>query len=156
MTGFGFIIRLKNVVHNKWQLRRVRNVGKGTNIFGDVNIVYPTKLNIGNNCTINHGAYINALNGVTLGDDVTISARSIIVSTGLDYLSWANGQKKHSAKGEVIIGEHVWIGVAAIILPGVHIQGEYVVIAAGSIVTKNITENRCIYAGCPAKIISKF
>ena len=45
----------------------------------------------------------------------------------------------------------VWIGAYAIILPGVHI-GDSAVIAAGSVVTKNVDPNS-IVAGAPAKKI---
>ena len=56
-------------------------------------------------------------------------------------------------RGGVIIGNHVWIGADAIILPGVEITGEYIVIGAGAIVTRNITEGYCVYVGNPASKI---
>lgn len=55
------------------------------------------------------------------------------------------------AKGDIIIEDDVWIGFGAIIMSGVHIkQGE--VIAAGSVVTKNV-ESYSVVAGCPARHI---
>lgn len=51
----------------------------------------------------------------------------------------------------VIIGNNVWIGGGAIILPGVTI-GDNVVIVAGSIVTKDIPDN-VIAAGNPCRVI---
>ena len=51
------------------------------------------------------------------------------------------------------IGKRVWIGSGAIILPGVNI-GDNSVIAAGSVVTKDVPEN-CLYGGNPAKFIKK-
>ena len=51
------------------------------------------------------------------------------------------------------IGENVWIGSHATILPGVTI-GDNAIIAAGSVVTKDIPANS-IAAGVPAKIIKK-
>ena len=54
-------------------------------------------------------------------------------------------------KGDIVIGNDVWIGHGAMILSGVHI-GNGAVVAAGSIVTKNVSPY-CIVGGNPAKII---
>jgi acetyltransferase-like isoleucine patch superfamily enzyme len=53
--------------------------------------------------------------------------------------------------GDIIIGDDVWIGMDCTILGGVEI-GEGSVIAAGSIVTKNVPSN-VLYAGIPARLI---
>ena len=50
----------------------------------------------------------------------------------------------------VTIGNNVWIGGGAIILPGVKI-GDNVVIGAGSVVTKSIPDNSVAF-GCPCKV----
>ena len=51
------------------------------------------------------------------------------------------------------LGKKVWIGSGAIVLPGVTI-GDNSVIAAGSVVTKDVPENS-VYGGNPAKLIKK-
>ena len=43
----------------------------------------------------------------------------------------------------------------AIVLPGVRITGNHVVVAAGAVVTKDITESRVIVAGNPARIVKR-
>lgn len=55
--------------------------------------------------------------------------------------------------GRVIIGNNVFIGAKAIILPNINI-GDNVIIGAGSIVTKDI-QNNCVVAGNPAKVLCK-
>ena len=55
---------------------------------------------------------------------------------------------------EVYIGCETWIGFGAQIMPGVHI-GKHCVVAAGSVVTKNIPDY-CVVVGNPAKIIKKY
>ena len=68
----------------------------------------------------------------------------------------SDGLKKHDCKTQtapVIIGNNVWIGGGAIILPGVTI-GDNVVIGAGCIVTKSIPDN-VIAAGSPCRVIRR-
>ena len=55
--------------------------------------------------------------------------------------------------GDIIIENDVWIGANCVILPNVRI-GEGAVIAAGSIVNKNI-KPFSLYGGVPAKFIKK-
>jgi len=56
-------------------------------------------------------------------------------------------------KGDTIIGNDVWIGQNAVIMPGVHI-GNGAIVAANSVVTKNV-ESYTIVGGNPAKEIRK-
>lgn len=54
---------------------------------------------------------------------------------------------------EVIIGDNVWLGGNTVVCPGVHI-GSNVVIGAGSVVTKDISD-WCVAAGNPCRVIRK-
>ncbi|WP_285946812.1 CatB-related O-acetyltransferase, partial [Thomasclavelia cocleata] len=56
-------------------------------------------------------------------------------------------------KAPVVIGDNVWIGANVTILPGVTI-GDYVVVAAGSVVTKDVPAY-CVVGGNPARVIKK-
>ena len=147
------IIKLK--IHTKQSLRNVKK-GKGNGVFGRITIVNPHNVEIGDSCSINEGVYINAFNKIVIGNDVTISAGVQIVSTGLNYHKWAYENKREHIQNEgIVIGDHVWIGSGAIILPGVIISGKYVVVAAGAVVTKSIEQDYVIVGGIPAKIIRK-
>ncbi len=131
--------------------------GDNLMLFGIPKISEKKKLSIGNDCRINSDVYINARSGVTIGDDVTLSHGAKIISTGYDIERWINsGKKFHTADTPVYIGNHCWVGANAVILPGVKITGEYVVIGAGAVVTKDITESKVAVAGVPAKVIKKF
>ena len=57
------------------------------------------------------------------------------------------------SKGEVVIGDNVWIGDKVAILQGVHI-GDGAIIAANAVVTKDVPANS-VAAGVPAKIIKE-
>lgn len=128
--------------------------GNNLHLFGTPEITGTDKLIIGDDCRLNSGVYINARSGVTIGNDVTLSCGAKIISTGYDIERWVEtGKKIHTTDTPVYIGNHCWIGANAVILPGVKITGEYVVIGAGAVVTKDITECKVIVAGVPAKII---
>ena len=135
--------------------KSVKSVGENFHVFGHVDIICPHNVTMGNDCTLNHNVYINAYCPITLGDDVTLSAGAKVIATGIDVNSWVAGAKCHLKDTEIRIGNHVWIGANAIIRGGVRITGEYVVIAAGAVVTKDITESHVIVAGVPAKIIKR-
>lgn len=61
--------------------------------------------------------------------------------------------KAHKLKGDTVIGNDVWIGAEAMIMPGVQIA-DGAIIGARSLVTKNIGPYE-IYGGNPAKLIKK-
>ncbi|OUR82260.1 hypothetical protein A9Q75_05955 [Colwellia psychrerythraea] len=123
--------------------------GSKLKFWGPVYIKNPRKLHLGNNVSINDGAYINALGNIKIGNDVAISAGAKLVSTMLDVESFTT-RKKHVNK-EILIGNNVQVGAGAIILPGI-VVGDNVIIGAGSVVTKNVIAN-CVVLGNPAKKI---
>ena len=89
---------------------------------------------------------------VTIGDHVNL-AQGITV-TALNH-NFADTTKRIDEQGittrPVVIGDDVWIGANAVILPGVTI-GRHAVIAAGAVVTKDVPE-KTLVGGVPAKII---
>jgi acetyltransferase-like isoleucine patch superfamily enzyme len=143
-------------MHSSKVRRMIYSCGVNLNVFGKIDIISPKNLSIGDNCTINHGVYINCINKIKIGSDVTLSAGAKVISSGIDYEEWAKENKCHLKGTDIEIGDHVWIGSNAQILPGVKISGKYVVIASGAIVTKNICEDYCIVAGVPAKVIKRY
>lgn len=134
----------------------VKFCGDNLIVYGPIDIFSPKNISIGTNCKINAYVYLNARSGITLGDDVTLSRGAKLISTGYDLdLFFNEGKRVHVTDKPIVIGNHCWICADAIILPGVEITGEYVVVAAGAVVTKSITESRVIVAGNPARIIKK-
>lgn len=81
--------------------------------------------------------------------DVSIGPEASILTLGDDPQS----SDFCDRGGDVVIGDRVWIGYRAIVLPGVTI-GEGAVIGAGAIVTKDV-EPFAIVAGNPAKKIGE-
>lgn len=136
-----------NLRYNYWN-KRVKHIGRKTIIYGDINIQNPIKVIIGDCCTVNDGVFISARDFVTIGNNVTISARVTILTGGIDIKSTQN---RNHISGEVKINNNVWIGANSTILPGIEI-GEGCVIGAGSVVTKNLPSNS-VCVGVPAKPI---
>lgn len=93
------------------------------------------------------GVQIVCFKRITIGKGCAIARDAIIRDTDAHQLI----NSTHLMTQEVFIGEHVWVGNRAIIMKGVTI-GNGAVIAAGSIVTKDVPE-KCIVAGVPAKVI---
>lgn len=134
----------------------VRECGDNLEVFGKPEIAFPKKLSIGKNCKINSCVYVNARSGVSIGNNVTLSHGAKIISTGYDIDKFFSaGERIHKEDNPIIVGDYVWVCTNAIILPGVHINGHHVIIAAGAVVTGDINENYVIVAGCPARIISR-
>ena len=142
-----------------WKLRNsVSQCGKNPQVFGKIYINTPASLTIGDDFRINDGCKLIGRNGsrINIGNDVTISNNAIILSTGYDIENWMSGNGKKHKTMETVIGDHVWICANSVICGGVRISGKYVVIAAGAVVTDDITEDYCLYAGVPAKLIKKY
>lgn len=96
---------------------------------------------------INSNCNIACFNKINIGNDVAIAENVTIRDTDNHYIY----RDDYQISKPIIIKDHVWIGMNATILKGVTI-GSGTIIAAGSIVTKDVPNN-CLVAGIPAKII---
>jgi acetyltransferase-like isoleucine patch superfamily enzyme len=88
---------------------------------------------------------------ITIGESCLIFQNVIIVKTNHDIKLGQLIQEQGSTADNnfIVIGDDVWIGASSVILPGITI-GKGSVVAAGSIVTKDVKEN-AIVAGNPAR-----
>lgn len=86
---------------------------------------------------------------ISIGDNVIFAPRVHVISHDASLLNHLG----YTKIGRVIIGNKVFVGNNAMILPGVTI-GDNVIVGAGSVVTKDIPENS-VAAGNPARVISK-
>jgi len=55
---------------------------------------------------------------------------------------------------DIVLGSKCWIGMNAVILPGVSL-GDRTVVAAGAVVTKSFSEGNCVIGGVPAKVLKR-
>ena len=119
-------------------------------------------------CFVGNPTVIGSYNNILMHDDTSIERGSFIVANdrveirtgaaiayGVIILTSADPRtklRKYYPKmtAPVIIGDYCWIGARSTILPGVTI-GEGSVVAAGSVVTKDVPPH-CMVAGVPAMV----
>ena len=95
------------------------------------------------------GLHNTIIGPVTIGNHVNL-AQGITV-TALNH-NFSDTEKRIGVNTTpVVIGDDIWIGANAVILPGATI-GSHSVVAAGSVVTKDVPPHSLV-AGVPAKII---
>ncbi len=126
--------------------------GRGVVIYPGVWIMNGRNLIVGNDVDFAYGVLVTTSGGVTIGDRVLIGYRTQILST--NHSIPPIGEKfpiSGDKPAKVKIANDVWIGANCIIAPGVTI-GEGAVIAAGSVVVKDVPPNS-INAGVPSRII---
>ncbi len=111
-----------------------------------ISVAPNAKLSLGSGF-LNNNSKINCFNEITIGEDVKIS-EDVIIRDSDNHTVIRKGYKMSAP---IHIGNHVWVGVRAIILKGVTI-GDGAIIAAGSVVTRDVPANTLV-GGVPAKII---
>jgi acetyltransferase-like isoleucine patch superfamily enzyme len=96
------------------------------------------------------GVYINASNGVVIGDYTNIGPNVGIISSNHDLVN----NDAHVQSPPIEIGRFCWMGMGAVILPGVTLA-DFTIVGAGAVVTKSFPEGYCVLAGNPARIIKQ-
>lgn len=97
------------------------------------------------------GNYFQTFSGkITIGKGTYIAQNVGIITANHDLME----PDVHQQGKEVILGEKCWIGMNAVILPGVKL-GDHTVVGAGSVVTKSFEEGYCVVAGNPGRQIRR-
>lgn len=110
------------------------------------------KLLVGDNVGISEFCYFAIRGNISIGDNVIFGPGVKIFTENHSFkLSDKLFRLQSEIRNDIKIGNNVWIGSNSIILPGVTIE-DNVVIAAGSVVNKNIKRDS-LYGGIPAKLI---
>jgi len=134
-------------------------VGKGVWIEGPFYCDYGKHLTIGENTFINANAVFLDCNRIDIGKNVLIgpnvqiyTATHPISATERIVQNTESNQEPYKTKAlPVRIGDNCWIGGNTVILPGITI-GNNVTVAAGSLVTKDIPDNK-LAMGSPARLV---
>ncbi|MGS0748823.1 acyltransferase [Halpernia sp. GG3] len=120
------------------------------------------KIVIGKNVSFGENVHIGAINKITIGDNVLLGSRILIIDHNHGKYSEDNqcnplgnpSKRPLFSSRPVIIEENVWIGDGVIVLPNVKI-GRGSVIGANSVVFRDL-EEFTICSGNPLKIIKRY
>jgi acetyltransferase-like isoleucine patch superfamily enzyme len=141
-------------------------IGNNTHIKGELQLfTFGGRITIGDNCYIGEKTKFLSGDHIQIGNNVLISYNVNIIDATvheIDHIERANGfinlikyghptEKGAIETAPIIIKDHAWINFNVTILRGVTI-GEGAIIAAGSVVTKDIPPF-VLAGGCPAKPI---
>jgi maltose O-acetyltransferase len=126
------------------------SLGAGSGIQMHCRFLHGPGVHLGQRCVINHGCLLDGRrHPIRIGRDVSIGPEAAILTLGHDPRS------PHFADrgGPVAIGDNVWIGFRAIVLPGLTI-GDGAVVGSGAVVSKDVAPFT-IVAGNPARPIGE-
>lgn len=149
-----YTARINGEYHSPEELRKLffELIGKEEDetlgLFPPFSTDYGLNIKLGKRVFINEGCCFQDQGGIEIGDDVLIGQQVVIATLNHDVDPPKRGNMRPAP---VKIGDKVWIGAHATILPGVSV-GDGAVVAAGAVVTKDVPAN-CVVAGVPAKVI---
>lgn len=125
-------------------------IGEGTNVRPPLYVDYGKYIRIGARSFVNFGLVALDVAPIVIGDDVQIGP-NVQLLTPTHPIEPEPRRAKLEAARPITIGDNVWIGGGAIVLPGVTV-GENSVIGAGAVVTRDVPAN-VVVAGNPARIL---
>lgn len=131
-----------------WRLAGLK-LGQRSTLHTGVRVYDPRNIRVGEGTIIGYRTFIDGRDRVVIGDHTDIASEVMIYSSEHDLSS----ADFHAVSAPVVIGDYVFIGPRAIILPGVTI-GDRAVVAAGAVVTKDVPVGT-IVGGVPAKPIGE-
>lgn len=108
-------------------------------------------LTIGNDFFIGVQCYLNGVAGITIGDRVTIAHGCMLFTDSGPNTSPLLQKDFPITAAPITIGNDVWLGAHATVMPGVTI-GDHCVIGANSVIKTDIPAHSVV-AGSPARII---
>ena len=174
-----YLIMNQRDARPRWYIRLLaplyQHRGRGSKIYWSVRMDTPPyrKFSLGRHSVMESYTCVNnAVGDVVIGDYTRIGIHNTIIGpvtigshvnlaqgitvTALNH-NFEDKNKRIDEQGvstkPVVIGDDVWIGANAVILPGVTI-GKHAVVAAGAVVTTDVPENTVV-GGVPAKVIKK-
>ena len=125
-------------------------IGEGTEIRPPFHVDYGSHLRIGARSFANFGLVALDVAPITIGDDVQIGP-NVQLLTPTHPLEPGPRRDKWEAARPITIGDNVWLGGGAIVLPGVTI-GANTVVGAGAVVTRDLPAD-VVAVGNPARVV---
>jgi acetyltransferase-like isoleucine patch superfamily enzyme len=145
-------VGLDSLLRNTFYMTTLSRCGSNLFVHPGVMFYYPSNVTLGNDVFLNRGVFLMAPVEISIGNNVLIGPYSVLNSGSHRYESRTKLIDEQGHKyGPIVIGDDVWIGAHACILPGVHL-GDGAVVAAGAVVTKSV-DAYTVVAGVPARVI---
>lgn len=150
-----FINKIPNYSFRNFYYKKIMGITilKGSsihmNVFIEGSCFGKKRLIIKENTSIGRASYLDCRGTIEIGENVSISPNVRLITAEHEI----NSKEFKYISKKIIIEDYVWIGTGALILPGVKL-GKGSVIAAGSVVTKDV-EEFSVVGGVPAKFIKK-
>lgn len=113
---------------------------------------YGHRIRIGARCFVNFGLCPLDVAEITIGDDVQVGP-NVQLLTPTHPVDADLRRARWEAAKPISIGDNVWLGGGAIVLPGVSV-GANTVVGAGSVVTKSLPPG-VVAVGNPARILRR-
>lgn len=126
------------------------DLGEGAHVRPPLHVDYGRNITIGEGTFVNFGLTALDVAPITIGRHCQI-APHVQLLTAWHPLDPAQRRAGLEAASPITIGDNVWLGGGAIVLPGVTI-GDNSVVGAGSVVTKDVPAN-VVVVGSPARIV---
>lgn len=130
--------------------RLLGSLGDDTVIRPPFYVDYGSRTTIGARSFANFGLVALDVAAITIGDDVQIGP-NVQLLTPTHPVEPGPRREKWEAALPIAIGDNVWLGGGAIVLPGVTIGGNTVV-GAGAVVTRDLPPN-VVAVGNPARVV---
>jgi maltose O-acetyltransferase len=131
-------------------LELLGGVGDETEIRPPFQVDYGSQIRIGARCFANYGLVALDVAAITIGDDVQIGP-NVQLLTPTHPVDAELRRAKWEAAAPITIGDNVWLGGGAIVLPGVTI-GADTVVGAGAVVTRDLPSG-VVAVGNPARVV---
>ena len=125
-----------------------RPVDESVTVFPPFYSDFGRNITLGKRIFINSGCRFQDQGGVVIGDDCLIGHNTVMATLNHDL---APGRRADMHPAPIVLGRNVWIGSNVTVLPGVTI-GDNAVVAAASVVTKDVPENTVV-VGSPARVV---
>lgn len=145
---------LNNAYHSMDEIRKLFSQLSGKPVNPTLRIFPPLYTDFGKNIQVEKNVFINGgchfqdQGGITLGDDCLIG-HNVVFATLNHFIE--PSERASLRPAPIVLGKNVWVGSSSTILQGVTI-GDNAIIAAGSVVTKDVPAN-AIVGGVPARLI---
>lgn len=152
--ALGYTAEINGKYHTPAELRKLffeligQECDETFGLFPPFSTDYGMNIKLGKRVFINSGCCFQDQGGIEIGDDCLIGQQVVIATLNHD----SDPEKRGNMfPAPVKLGNKVWVGAHATILPGVTI-GDGAIVAAGAVVTKDVPAY-AVVAGVPAKII---